>query len=176
MNYRASPSPSSKLSGTGSCHVICLHSNQHKQVCLLLWYGDYKKISVFPFKTIEIKHVLLELVTADHGSLAWVGTTSRLLSKCQNKHNHKCLSCTVSEPRSFSTTEEGLWEFEDACCLFFTEETFVHLPGKFPRDSVSGSSLYVSCRRIRAFAAPVSSSSVGKNWRWIVRFAIKPLH
>lgn len=118
--------------------------------------------------------MLLELVTADHGSLAWVGPTSRLFSKHQNKHNHKCLSCTVSEPRSFITTEKGLWVFEDVCFLLFKEETFVHLPGKFPRDSVSASSLYVSCRRIRAFAAPVSSSSVGKNWRWIVRFAIKP--
>lgn len=48
------------------------------------------------------------------------------------------------------------------------------LPGRFPLERVSVSKLYVSWSRRRAFAAPVWSSSFGKNCRWIVMLEIKP--
>lgn len=121
---------------------------------------------------------LIELVTADHSSSAWVGRTSRLLSKYRSRDVHKHLSCLDFQhycPSSLLKKEIWrVWRCHHFLS-FHAKETLMHLPGKLPRESVSGSSLYVSCRRIRAFAAPVSSSSVGKNWRWIVRFAIKPL-
>lgn len=51
----------------------------------------------------------------------------------------------------------------DIFMLFYIQHTHTScLPGSFPLEKASESSWYVSCRRINALAAPVSSSSSGK--------------